>query len=325
MKNLFLLIPVVVLFSCNTNKNNYEPITVEKDLIAINNQLEGKKLMETHCYACHNPTTPENGGRIAPPMIAVKTHYLKDGMSKEEFIAEMTSFVENPSEDKVQLRGAFRRFGLMPKQVFPEGAIEKIAAYMYDYQIEEPEWFQEHMRGNKNGKQMGKKLVKNTNPKTSDEIGMELALSTKEILGKNLMQSLQAKGTLEALNFCNIRAIPLTDSMALKHNAIIKRASDKNRNSINKATKKEIEYIEKFKTDLVAQKELKPIVIEKGDMVQFYYPIVTNTMCLQCHGKNIQPEIKKQILKLYPDDLAIGYDENEVRGLWSIRFNKNRN
>lgn len=158
MKTLVLLISVIILFSCNSKNNNYEPITGDADLIAYNTQPEGKKLMETYCYACHNPTVPENGGRIAPPMIAVKTHYLKDGMSKKEFVAEMTSFVEDPSADKVQLRGAFRRFGLMPKQVFPEGSIEKIADYIYDYQIEEPEWFQEHWRSNryKNLKQSGR-------------------------------------------------------------------------------------------------------------------------------------------------------------------------
>jgi hypothetical protein len=27
-------------------------------------------------------------------------------------------------------------------------------------------------------------------------------------------------------------------------------------------------------------------------------------------------------MKLYPKDLAIGYNENEVRGIWSITFDK---
>jgi hypothetical protein len=45
-------------------------------------------------------------------------------------------------------------------------------------------------------------------------------------------------------------------------------------------------------------------------------------MCLQCHGKQVEPEVAKQILKLYPKDLALGYSENEVRGIWSITFNK---
>ena len=76
--------------------------------------------------------------------------------------------------------------------------------------------------------------------KTYADIGLEYALGTKKVLGKNLMESIQKKGTLEALVFCNHRAIPLTDSMSTKFNASIKRVSDNNRNPNNKANKEEL-------------------------------------------------------------------------------------
>ena len=136
------------------------------------------------------------------------------------------------------------------------------------------------------------------------------------------MGAIQKKGTLEALSFCNIQAIPLTDSMSTKFNASIKRVSDKNRNPNNKANTEELQYIAQFKKELATKKEIKPVVIEKGNKVQFYYPIETNTMCLQCHGKQIKPEVSQKIMKLYPKDLAIGYSESEVRGIWSITFDK---
>ena len=136
------------------------------------------------------------------------------------------------------------------------------------------------------------------------------------------MGAIQKNRTLHALEFCNTRAITLTDSMSTKHNATIKRVSDKNRNPNNKANIEELKYISQFKEQLAAKKEMKPIVLEKGHQVQFYYPIETNTMCLQCHGKQIKPDVQKQILKLYPKDLAVGYSENEIRGIWSITFNK---
>ena len=121
-----------------------------------------------------------------------------------------------------------------------------------------------------------------------------------------------------------ILAMPLTDSMSLKYSATIKRVSDKNQNSNNKANAEELVYLSQFKKDITDKKESKPVVVDKGDKVQFYYPIPTNTMCLQCHGKteNIKPEVLKKIKALYPADLAIGYGENEVRGIWSITFNK---
>lgn len=321
MKYIFLIVIVVALFSCNNKKESYEKISPEQSKV---DAFEGKKLMETHCYLCHSPNAPENEGRIGPPMIAIKAHYIKDGTTKEEFIASIESFVKNPSEDKVHLKGAFKRFGLMPKQTFHEESIKKIASFMYDFQIEEPTWFAEHWRskGNKNWKQSGKEIAATNQPKTYDEIGMDYALSTKKILGKNLMGALQKKGTLAALEFCNIKAIPLTDSMATLHKAIIKRVSDKNRNPNNKANVEELKYIAQFKSELTSKKETKPIVVDKGVKVQFYYPIETNTICLQCHGKQIKSDVKKQILKLYPKDLAIGYAENELRGIWSITFDK---
>jgi cytochrome c553 len=320
MKSLLVVLSFLLL-SCNQKKEDY--VKPDNQVTVINNP-EGKKLMETHCYVCHSPNAPEGEGRIAPPMIAIKAHYIKEGTTKEEFVASIKSFVDNPTEDKVHLKGAFNRFGLMPKQVFPEGSIEKIATFMYEYQIEQPEWFIEHWKskGNKNWEQTGKKVVESNKPKTFDEIGLDYALSTKKVLGKNLMGVIQNKGTLAALEFCNAKAIPLTDSMATKHHATIKRVSDKNRNPNNRANAEELKYIEQFKKELAAKKEIKPVVIEKGNKIQFYYPIETNTMCLQCHGKQIKPEVKKQILKLYPKDLAVGYTVNQVRGIWSLTFNK---
>lgn len=324
MKKIVLFLASIALFSCNKKNENYKPVT-EKDKLEVSDNLEGKKLMETHCYLCHSPSAPEGEGRIAPPMVAIKARYIdKEDYNKEEFLAAVKSFVENPTEDKALMYGAVRKHGLMPKQAFPNGSVEKIATFMFDYQIEEPEWFKSHWQGNgnENWSQSGKIIAENNKPKTIDEIGLEYALSTKKVLGKNLMGAIQKKGTLAALEFCNIKAMPLTDSMATKHNATIKRVSDKNRNPNNKANAEELKYIAQFKTELAAKKEIKPVVIEKGNKVQFYYPIETNTMCLQCHGKQIKPDIQKQILKLYPKDLAVGYNESEVRGIWSITFDK---
>lgn len=327
MKNILLFLISILFFSCNQKKEAYKVVeneTATLDTIAHN----GKKLMETHCYVCHSPTAKENEGRIAPPMIAVKSRYLMDYDTKEDFVKAISAFVENPTDDHAIMYGAVKKFGVMPKQVFPENTVEQIADFMFDYQIEEPTWFKNHWQGhgNDNWSQPGKKVVVLEKQKTYEEIGLEYALSTKKVLGENLMGTIQKKGTLEALAFCNVQAMPLTDSMSVNYNATIKRVSDKNRNPNNKANAEELKYIEQFKRDIAENKESKPVVVDKGEKVQFYYPIPTNTMCLQCHGKpeNIKPEVRAKTLKLYPNDLAIGYGENEVRGIWSITFNKNK-
>ncbi len=155
--------------------------------------------------------------------------------------------------------------------------------------------------------------------------GKQIALATKNALGKQLISKLNEAGALGALTYCNLKAIPITDSLANSNNAIVKRVSDKNRNPNNKANKKELFYINTFKEALKKGDKPKPLLNKTRDSVFFYAPIITNAMCLQCHGKPNKDISKETLLKieaLYPDDLATAYSENEIRGIWSIAFKK---
>lgn len=324
MKTIIAISFSLFILGCKQSKNEYAVISQNNDAI-VSNDFESKKLMENHCYLCHGNVASDSIGLVAPPMVAIKARYIdKEGFNREEFIEYLTAFVENPSEEVALMKGAVKTHGLMPKQAFPKGSLEKIAAFMFDYQIEEPEWFKSHWESHSNRSwiQSGKVFTETKTDKNYSEIGLEYALETKKLLGKNLMGTIQEKGTIAAVQFCNIQAIPLTNSMAVKHNATIKRVSDKNRNPNNKANAEELKYIAQFEKQMAAKETIDPVTIENGNKVQFYYPIETNTMCLQCHGTEIKPEVSKRILKLYPSDLATGYSENQVRGIWSITFDK---
>nr|WP_299201746.1 DUF3365 domain-containing protein [uncultured Brumimicrobium sp.] len=160
------------------------------------------------------------------------------------------------------------------------------------------------------------------------EIGIQYASTTQKALGQKLTQALSKGGAEHALQFCNIQAMPITDSMANLHNAELSRVSDRPRNQSNTANANELEQIAHFKQLLADGKvgtELQPNIKIDGDQVHFYSPIVTNAMCLQCHGSKeemIQPETLALISDLYPEDKATGYQANEVRGIWSIIFEK---
>ncbi|MCF7568485.1 hypothetical protein L3X37_08925 [Sabulilitoribacter arenilitoris] len=41
--------------------------------------------METNCYLCHSPSV-NHGNRIAPPMIAIKKHYIDDATQKNNLL-----------------------------------------------------------------------------------------------------------------------------------------------------------------------------------------------------------------------------------------------
>lgn len=340
MKLFAIAVLVSILFGCNTqDKKSYTDIQNVSDDLAMAKAQEhpGKKLMENNCYVCHNPKTPEEN-MIAPPMVAVKMHYIFEDTSKEEFIKAMVEWSKNPSEENSKMPGAVNKFGLMPYQFFPEETIRQIADYMYESEIEAPEWFEEHynkMHGDRPGMKgrMGRgKGMGMNRPQTAidkkpsfEERGMMIAQTTKAELGKNLMGQIQKNGVIAALDFCNIQALPITDSMATIHKAQIRRITDKPRNPNNKANAAELQYLENFKKQIAAGGEVKPITVQIGNEIDFYYPIVTNSLCLKCHGtpgKELETLTLSKIKELYPTDKAIGYNENEVRGIWSIQFEK---
>ncbi|MBT8190256.1 MAG: DUF3365 domain-containing protein, partial [Bacteroidia bacterium] len=118
---------------------------------------------------------------------------------------------------------------------------------------------------------------------------------------------------------------PLTDSMSMRLNAKIKRVSDKNRNPENAANVEELAYIKQAKLDISENGNASPQTIEKESMIVGYYPIMTNQMCLQCHGnpgENIDEETLARIDNLYPADVARGYGPNELRGIWVVEMKK---
>ncbi|WP_179352122.1 Tll0287-like domain-containing protein [Winogradskyella vidalii] len=332
MKKLILLTLLVVFaFSCNDKKKKDES-KLEKQSLA--NKHPGKKLMETNCYLCHSPTASETD-RIGPPMVAIKRHYISKNTTKADFVAAMQTWIENPNIDDAKMPGAVKRFGVMPYQHYPEETIAQISDYMYDFEIDQPNWFEAHYNeARRNGnrqvqreqKRQGSSVVQtNFENLPYGERGLKYALTTKAVLGKNLMGTIQRKGVLEALAFCNVKAYPLTDSMAVVHKAVIKRVTDKPRNSNNKANAEELEYLNEFKHVIANNQEPQPLVKELDDKVKVYYPITTNNMCLQCHGKpneTLKQSTLTNIKRLYPMDQAIGYDINQVRGIWSITFNK---
>lgn len=156
-------------------------------------------------------------------------------------------------------------------------------------------------------------------------LGKTIATSTQAVLAKNLVDAINKSGTEYALAFCNTKAIALTDSMSQVLRASIKRVTDKPRNPGNQANQNELIYLEEQKNRLLkGDSAISAIGEVEGKMIG-YYPIITKAMCLQCHGKkdvNISSTTYATIRKLYPSDNAIGYGENELRGLWVIEMAK---
>lgn len=327
MKHIaFLTLLIFVLLGCKeAKKSDYRSVesTSENGMAGVAQSHPGKKIMETECYICHDPQASQES-MIAPPLAAVKEIYINNTTTKGQFTEALIKWVNDP-ETESKMPQALIEFGSMPYIPYPDDALTQIAEYIYENDIERPSWYDKVLE-EENGQNlwMNRNMVTQEIQEKNAQKGMAYAQSTQKALGKNLVKAIGEKGTLGAIEFCNIKALAITDSMSVMNNATIERVSDKPRNPNNKANKEELGYITYYKKLIAAGKEPKPIVKNEQGEVDFYFPITTNAMCLQCHGKpneQIQPETLTALKNLYPKDLAVGYDENEVRGLWAINFN----
>ena len=153
--------------------------------------------------------------------------------------------------------------------------------------------------------------------------GNRIAKISFETISGELQKAL-ANGSIEsALRYCNVHAYPITDSLAAVYQVSIKRLSDKNRNPRNKTDKMGDFMMKGFGIDLSEGNDLSPKLVLKDDSVIFYKPIVTQALCLNCHGvpgKDITFSNDSLIQAMYPRDKAVGYQVNQLRGLWRIGF-----
>ncbi|NNK59081.1 MAG: hypothetical protein EX263_13640 [Flavobacteriaceae bacterium] len=151
--NIFILI---LFWSCQyPNSNEYQAKSESTNAI-LQDTHPGKILMETHCNICHSPTASEKE-RLAPPMIAIKRHYIGASTTKTDFVRSLNDWIQDPKEENAKMFGAVNRFGVMVKMPFSEETINQIGDYMYDYEIEQPSWFEDHFN-NQRGKRKNNKF-----------------------------------------------------------------------------------------------------------------------------------------------------------------------
>ena len=141
-----------------------------------------------------------------------------------------------------------------------------------------------------------------------------------------LIKGLQHNNLKKALKYCNKEVEQLVSKDNEKGFAI-KRVSLRPRNKNNYPNLYEKEILEKFnKLSLIDNKDL---ALEHSDIIKdennnkFVYikAIRIKEVCLNCHGSNINDDLKKEIQKLYPDDKAINYKLNDIRGAFVMYRN----
>jgi len=279
----------------------------------------GFQALESACFSCHSPDAAA-GNRVAPPMAAIKQHYVQADTAYTEFSRDLAAFVQDPSAENTRMPGAINRFGLMPKLSFDPAMLEDIAYYIYHSPLEAPSWYAQHFQVEQ---QKRRRVGRPALVTDADYLrhGREIALRAKATLGSNLKQAISAGGTVAAIDFCHTNAIPLTEGASAGQDALVRRVSDRPRNPANVANSSELAYITEAKSALAAGTEPQPAVHRVDGEVVAYYPIVTNGMCLQCHGRPgqaLDAATHSALQDRYPEDQATGYGADELRGIFVV-------
>lgn len=155
--------------------------------------------------------------------------------------------------------------------------------------------------------------------------GDSLSKEAQAVIKNNLLTALGNGGSVYAIGFCNTNAIHLTDSMAMELNVQLQRVSDKVRNPMNQASDDQQKFIQEQQLNLNQGLPVNSKLNEHEGKMVGYYPILTNAMCLQCHGtkgETMTAETYQKIMELYPNDSATGYVSDQVRGLWVVTMDK---
>ncbi|MGB5463253.1 MAG: c-type cytochrome [Aureibaculum sp.] len=156
---LITVFAILIMASCNIIKEeNAQKISLMTEINDTLNKSDSYLLFKNNCYVCHSINSKNHDNIIAPPMAAVKRRYKMNYTTREEFIEAMVNWAKDPSEENALMFGAVQQFKLMPKQEFNEEDLFKIAAYIYDNEIEQPEWFEAHFNQEHNNRGKGKRM-----------------------------------------------------------------------------------------------------------------------------------------------------------------------
>ena len=106
----------------------------------------------------------------------------------------------------------------------------------------------------------------------------------------------------------------------------IARTSVKVRNPDNAPDAWEASGLELFQKQLTGGADPKTLEMfevtqtkEGQSIFRYMRPIMMHEQCLACHGPAVAPDVKGEIAQYYPDDKAVGFNLNDMRGAFTLR------
>lgn len=139
-------------------------------------------------------------------------------------------------------------------------------------------------------------------------------------LKQQLMAALKAgmaEGPDQAIDACRIQAPAIAAGLTTESVAL-GRTSHRLRNPDNAGPEWATAVVQGY---LEQEGGWQPQVVDLPDgRTGYVEPIVTQPLCLACHGSELAPPVADALEALYPEDQATGFAAGDLRGVFWVSF-----
>jgi hypothetical protein len=171
--------------------------------------------------------------------------------------------------------------------------------------------------------------VQADDPPTTDAARLASAHAAVKGLGETLkaqlVAAIKAGGPIAAVGVCRTIAPAIAEEKSRAHGLKVGRTALKVRNRDNAPDAFERRVLEEFVRQIdsgadPAGLEHAETVTEGGETLFRYMKAIPTAAepCLACHGSNLEPELRAEILRLYPEDQATGFRAGDLRGAFTV-------
>lgn len=151
--------------------------------------------------------------------------------------------------------------------------------------------------------------------------GAEITAAVGKTLVGTVQKHMAEGGVAQAIKFCQLNALPITDSLSKAHGVQIKRTALKTRNKNNAPDSLEKIFLNQY----IASGNFESQLVSTKTGTAYFEPIILKGFCQTCHGTagaEMAFETDSIIKSIYPLDEATGFAEGDLRGMWALYFNK---
>ncbi|MDE0005678.1 MAG: DUF3365 domain-containing protein [Rhodospirillaceae bacterium] len=169
-------------------------------------------------------------------------------------------------------------------------------------------------------------LLASLSSKAQDDERLALSRDVAAQLGQELSAALLAAlgtdGPVEAIEVCSVEASPVAARLSEQAGARVGRTALRIRNPENAPDEEAREVMEAFARDLTADAIAPPEHFEArpDGSARYMSAIVTQPLCVTCHGSEIAPEVATTIAEHYPMDQATGFAVGNLRGAFIVEW-----